>query len=272
MYGVGVDVDRQLQSASARLAHAAPVLKRVAHEQIRRYGGDGLVEVLHLDSGERHFPYISVGAILVHGYPVARTQHVVGRKLHAGHKTEDGILENQHDDSSRSAKTGKHGAGTLVDDDAHHEDEAHHNGHEVEHLIDALQRPVAQLLVLAGYLVERMKKLAYKEQRHHHEVDVAGLEQHGQHTAVGSKGKRQQDIPQHGRYDAAEGFHHTVVEQIVVPCGLGALGKLLHCRHDNIAEQRRAEIRNKTYGKQGRERIYPRQNALGHTGCVAEKT
>lgn len=136
--GVGVDVDRQLQAAPTSLAHAAPVLKRVANEQIRRYGGYGLVEVLHLDGGERHLFYISVGSILVHGYPVARAQHVVGSKLHAGNKAKDGVLEDQHYYGSRGSESGKDGSGTLVDDDAHHEDEAHDDRQKIEHLIDAL--------------------------------------------------------------------------------------------------------------------------------------
>lgn len=240
--GVGVDVDRQLQAASAGLAHAAPVLKRVAHEQIRRYGGYGLVEVLHLDGGERHLSYKSVGAIFGHGYPVARAQHVVGSKLHAGNKSEDGVLEDQHHYGCRGSESGKNGSGALVDDDAHHEDKAHDNRQKIKHLIDALERTVAQLLVLAGYLVERMKKLADEEQRHHNEIYVARLEQHGQHLAAGTEGKGQQGIPYNGRNDAAKGLHDALVEQIVVPRGLGALGELLHGRHDNVAEKGRTHI------------------------------
>lgn len=260
--GVGVDVDRKFQAAPSSLAHTAPVLKRVADEQIRRYGGYGLVEVLHLDGGERHLSDISVGSILVHGYPVARAQHVVGSKLHAGNKAEDGVLEDQHHYGSRGTESGKDGSGTLVDDDAHHEDEAHDDRQKIEHLIDALERTVAQLLVLAGYLVERMEKLADEEQRHHNEIDVAGLKQHGQHLAAGTEGKWQQGIPYDGRDDAAKGLHDAPVEQIVVPCGLGALGELLHGRHDNITEKGGAHVRYKADGKHGRERISPRHDTL----------
>lgn len=240
--GVGVDVDRQLQAAPTSLAHTAPVLKRVAHEQIRRYGGYGLVEVLHLDGGERHLSYQSVGSIFGHGYPVARAQHVVGSKLHAGNKAEDGVLEDQHYYGSRGSESGKDGSGTLVDDDAHHEDEAHDDRQKIEHLIDALERTVAQLLMLAGYFVERMEKLADEEQRHYHYIYIAGLEQHGQHLAAGTEGKGQQGIPYNGRDDAAKGLHDAPVEQIVVPCALGALGELLHGRHDNVAEKGRTHI------------------------------
>ena len=271
MNGIGVDVDRQFQAASTSLAHTAPVLKRVANEQIRRYGGYGLVEVLHLDGGERHLSDISVGSILVHGYPVARAQHVVGSKLHAGNKAEDGVLEDQHYYGSRGSESGKNGSGALVDDDAHHEDKAHDDRQKIKHLIDALERTVAQFLVFAGYFIERMEKLADEEQRHYHYIYIAGLEQHGQHLAAGTEGKGQQGIPYNGRNDAAKGLHDTPVEQIVVPRGLGALGELLHGRHDNVAEKGRAHIRYKTYGKHGRERINPRQDTLGHSGRMAKK-
>lgn len=269
--GVGVDVDRQLQAASTSLAHTAPVLKRVANEQIRRYGSYGLVEVLHLDGGERHLFYISVGSILVHGYPVARAQHVVGSKLHAGNKAKDGVLEDQHYYGSRGSESGKDGSGTLVDDDAHHEDEAHDDRQKIEHLIDALERTVAQLLMLAGYFVERMKKLADEEQRHYHYIYIAGLEQHGQHLAAGTEGKGQQGIPYNGRDDAAKGLHDALVEQIVVPRGLGALGELLHGRHDYVTEKGCAHIRYKADGKHGRERINPREDSVGQSCRVAEK-
>ena len=95
---VHVDVDGSLDAATARFLHATPVLESVADEGVGRDGGDGIVEVAHLDGVERHLDDCSVGAIFLHRDPVARAQHVVGRELYAGDEAEDRILEDQHQD------------------------------------------------------------------------------------------------------------------------------------------------------------------------------
>ena len=254
---VGVDVDKHLHPASAGLAHAAPVLERIAYKGVRRNGGYGLVEVLHLDSCQRHLAHKAVRPILLHGYPVAGAQHVVGRQLYTCHKTEYGVLEYQHQHGSRRAETCQHGSRALVNDYADDEHAAHYERQQIEHLVNALKRTVAQPLVLGGNVVKRMQELAGEQQRHDYKVNVAHLEQHRQHAGRMYKHIRQRDIPDDRRYDAAKRLHHTRMEKVVVPSGLGLLRKTLHCRHHNEAEQGRTNIREQRHGEHRRKRINP---------------
>ena len=149
-YGVDVDGQRALDAAAAALAHGPPVLERVAHKGVGRDRSDGLVEVLYLDRRERHLGYVSVGAVFAHGDPVARAEHVVCRELHARNKPEDRILEYEHQYGGRGSQTREYGRGVLVDEYADNDDYADGGGDEVDHLVYALQRTVAQRLVLRG--------------------------------------------------------------------------------------------------------------------------
>lgn len=82
-HAVHVDVDRALHPSAAALLHATSVLERVAHQQVGRNGGDGVVPVAHLHGVECHLYHGSVSTVLRHGNPVAHLQHVVGGELYA---------------------------------------------------------------------------------------------------------------------------------------------------------------------------------------------
>ena len=47
-YAGHVDVDASFHPSPAALAHAAPVLERVAHQQVGRYGSDGIIKITNL--------------------------------------------------------------------------------------------------------------------------------------------------------------------------------------------------------------------------------
>ena len=153
-YRRGVDRQRPLDAASAAFAHAAPVLERVAHQRIGRDGRDGLVEILHLDRRQRDLDDISVGAVFRHGDPVSRAQHVVGRELYAGHQPEDAVAEDEHQHGGRGAESGQNRRGVAADEDADDEDAADQHRDELDHLVDSLERAVAERLVFVRNVVQ----------------------------------------------------------------------------------------------------------------------
>ena len=58
------------------------------------------------------------------------------------------------------------------------------------------------------------------------------------------KGEREQDVPGDGRNHPAEGFHHPVVKQVVVPRGFGACRNFPYSRHDEVVENQCDKIRH----------------------------
>lgn len=105
-YAVEIEKHHALNPSATALLHALPVLERLLHKRRRRHGDEGVVEVAHLDRGERHLLNHTVHASLVEGYPVALVKHVVARQAHASHKAGDGILEHKHHDGRGGTQSG----------------------------------------------------------------------------------------------------------------------------------------------------------------------
>lgn len=112
-----VDVDRAHHTPAPRLLHAAPVLERVAHQQVGRQRDNRVVPVTDFDRRERDLLHAAVGPVFGHGNPVAHLQHVVGRELDARYEAEDAVAENQHDDRRRGAQSREQEGGRLVKQD-----------------------------------------------------------------------------------------------------------------------------------------------------------
>ena len=106
-YTVHIDIDRTLHTPSTGLLHTPPILKRIADQQIGRDGSDGIVPIAHLHRIERHFNHRTVGSVFGHSNPVTYFQHIICRKLNAGHKSHDTVFKHQHQDGSRSTKPGE---------------------------------------------------------------------------------------------------------------------------------------------------------------------
>lgn len=88
-----VQVHRTLHAAPARRLHPAPVLERIAHQQVRRQRNDRIVPVLHFHGRERHLDHRTVRTVFGHGDPVPHLEHVVRRELDAGYEAEDTVAE-----------------------------------------------------------------------------------------------------------------------------------------------------------------------------------
>ena len=242
-YGPGIDRYGAFDAPSAAFAHAAPVLERVADQRIGRDRRDRLVEILHLDRRQRDFGHVAVGAVFRHRDPVAGTQHVVGRELHARHQSQDAVAEDEHQDGGRSSESGQDRRGISVDQDADNQYAANADGDEFEHLVDAFQRPVAERFVFVRDFVERVEKRAYEHERGDDQVDERALAEDRQQDGLVGKGYGQQDIPDQRRQQPAEVVHDLVLEQVVVPRHPGLAADLLEGRYDQPAEQHGREPR-----------------------------
>ena len=243
----GVEQDGTFDTPSAAFAHAAPVLERIADQRVRRDRRDRLVEILHLDRGERNFGHVAVGAVFGHRDPVARAQHVVGRKLHAGHQSQDAVPENQHQHGGGGAQPGQDRRGVAADEDADHEDAADGDRQQLDHLVDALKRPVAQCLVFVRNFAERVQKYADEHQRDDDQVDQTPLAEQLQQNGRAVEGQRQEYVPHDRRNEPAGAVHDLVLEKMVVPCRPGPGADFLQCRDDEAAERLRGEVRDEEY-------------------------
>ena len=94
---------RALDPAATRLRHAAPVLEGIGNQCIGGDHGYGLVPVSYLNRSQRNLFHRAVGAILIHLDPITRTDHTVSGQLNSGYETENGVPENQHDQTRHHA-------------------------------------------------------------------------------------------------------------------------------------------------------------------------
>ena len=104
---VHIDIDRTFHTPPTGLLHTPPILKRITDQQIGRNGSDGIVPIAHLHCIERHFNHRTVSSVFGHSNPVTYFQHIICRKLDAGHKSHDTVFKHQHQDGSRSTKPGE---------------------------------------------------------------------------------------------------------------------------------------------------------------------
>ncbi len=100
-YRVDIHIKSPAYTPAPRHLHRLIILKRIRNKRIRRNRGDRVIPVAHLNRRQRHIDHLPVGVMLRHHNPVTFTKHIVGRKLHTGDKTEDCVLENQHQHRSR---------------------------------------------------------------------------------------------------------------------------------------------------------------------------
>ena len=271
--GAHVDVYGTLDTAAAALLHAAPVLERVAHESIGRYGGDGLVPVAHLDGGEGHLLHIAVGPVLGHGDPVAGAQHVVGRELYACHETHDGVFEHEHEHGGRGSQGGEYVAGILVDEDADHDDEGHADDHDLEHLVDALDGVVLEAVLMAGEVVQGREERAQQLGYDGYEVDEVDLEQEVERGVTVREGQGHEHGDEDGWHQAADILEQGVAEQDIVPSGTGGADEPLHQGEQEPTAHDIGHEYDEGYGGYGYEPVEPR-TAIGRDaqrGEPAEK-
>ena len=217
-HAVHVDIHRPLHPSATTLLHAAPVLERVADQQIGGDGGDGIVPVAHLHRIECHLNHRTVGPIFRHGNPVAHLQHVVGRELHARYHAHDGVLEDEHQHGGRGSQSGQQREGRLVeqqgdDDDASHKPECH-----LHRLQQSLQGSVAKLLLGAIDRVDGFEQGVDKAEEGDEDEDVAeAAYQAERHRLHPGKGHGDGDGEHQGGHHAAEVHQHTAVEEDVIP-------------------------------------------------------
>ena len=137
-----VDADRAHDASSAGLFHPPPVLERVAGQHERGDRSDRVVEVLDLHRVQRHFQHRPVHVVLRHADPVARLEHLIGRKHDARYEPEDRVLEDQHQDGGRCAQPGQGPSDDKADDD----DASDEKQADLQDLKHSLERPVVHFV------------------------------------------------------------------------------------------------------------------------------
>ncbi len=143
-HGIHVEQEVALDPADPGFAHSAPVAEAVADQGIGGNGGDGFVEVLHLDGGEGDIDHVAVGAEFRHFDPVAPGDHPVCGQLHARDEPEDGVLENEHHHGGQRAETAEDQHRRFSDDRGYDKDRSRHEEEDFEDLDEALDGDLAR--------------------------------------------------------------------------------------------------------------------------------
>ena len=146
-----------VRPAASALHHAPPVLERSAYQSVRRYHGEGVVPVAHLDGVQRYFLDCAVGTSVRHLYPVSEPYHVVLRKLHTRNESENAVLEYQHKYCCRGAESGQKCGRGLVYQNCYYD----YASDEDEQYLQTLYKPLersAFVLVALVVIVQECKQ------------------------------------------------------------------------------------------------------------------
>ncbi len=249
--GVDVDGEGALDAAAAAFAHPPPVAKGGRDQLIGRDGGDGLVPVLHPHGGQGNIDDIAVGAVLGHLDPVPLPHQIHGGDLHPGHQAENGILEDQQQDSGHSPQPGDEEEGAAVGQLRQDEDEAEQENDQFDRLHQAadgqlLPRRAGAVDVHAG-IEQRIED----QKAGQNEIDVVEARQQPEQLIIRRQHQRQTNGKDHRRQQMRDAIDDLVGDHVVVPLD----GTLLRCfldqRHDDAA---RDVIGDQGDGKQDAER------------------
>ena len=246
-----VDTHRALHAAASRRLHAAPVLERIAHQQVGRQRNDRIVEIADFHRRERHLDHRAVGPVFGNRNPVPHLEHVVGRKLDAGDESQNAVAENQHDDRRRRSQTGQQTGGRLIDQDRNDQYAADQRRNALPGLPEPLDRLVLPCGTRRSDLENRKEHGIDKAEYRHNDIDLDQPRHYRPGFGLLFENHRQND-PQHdGADDVAQTAQHVGVEQIVVPRGFGALDDAPHAAHEDRTAHEVEERHRQQYQRKG---------------------
>ena len=222
-YAVHVDVDGALDAPATRLGHAAPVLERIADQRIGGDRGYRHVPVLHLDRGQRDIQNITVGTVFRHFYPVTACHHAVCGELDAGDESEDGILEDQHEDCGQCAQAAQQIQRCLVENDRYYEDDADEGRDQLDHLDKAAYGYVPGTLLRAVNIHDDVECCVQHEQTQHNHVNQHQLGDKPAGAVVSLQCNRCQQVDNDGRCKMPDTLEHLALQQCIIPVPARAL-------------------------------------------------
>ena len=205
---VYVDVYVLVGPASSAFLHSPPVLERGRDERVWRDHGQGVVPVADLDRVEGYLLDIAVGAAVGHLDPVAEPDHVVLRKLHSGYKSQDAVLEYEHQDGRRGAESGKEHSRGLVYRDSEDDDGSYEIKYDLKALDEAVER-VSAVLVRGGVYVEECQKDGVSD---HHHYDQYIYDVYAVQDADDVRASFESYVREHVKYDAGHKEKYVVAE------------------------------------------------------------
>ena len=217
-----VQVHRTLHAAAARRLHSAPVLERIAHQQVGRQRNDRIVPVLHFDGRERHLDHRTVRTVFGYGDPVPDLEHVVRRKLDARDEAEDAVAEDQHDDGRRSAQSGEQNGGRLADQDRDDEDTADQRCDSLPGLAQSVDRFVLPRRTRRDDIEGRIKQGVDKTEDRDDDVHLYQSCDNRPGFRLFIENYGEDDDQHDSADDITQPAQHGGTEQFVIPRGFGA--------------------------------------------------
>ena len=106
-YAEDIQIDSFVNAASVAFHHPPPVCEGRGDQSVWWNRADRVVPVAYLDGVQGDFHDCSVGASVRHLDPVSDADHIVLRELYPGHKSENTVLEHQHQHCCGGSKSGQ---------------------------------------------------------------------------------------------------------------------------------------------------------------------
>lgn len=170
-------------------------------------------------------------------YPVTSVEHLVGGELYAGHKSEYGVLEYEHEDGGGGSEGGEYDYRLFTDKNAYADDDANAVDYESHHLENTFYGVWSEVVSAMECVVEIAYEARYDDDDGPEDVEGGECLDPGDGFTVGFSEKcRQQFIDDKCGRELRYAFHETVVEHLVVPCGGAFLNQKLQQVEDEFGE------------------------------------
>lgn len=164
LQGSHIQIDIFIDPASATLLHPPPVLERVIDQRIGWNGRYRLIPIPDLYSVQRDFLDSTVGHSIGQLYPVADTQHIIGRELYPCHKSQNTVFEHQHQYSRRCAQACKQSHRGLIHQHRDYNNAADKEQQYLKNLHKPFHRTVLLLVPCIIYIQHHQQQAVDSEQ------------------------------------------------------------------------------------------------------------
>lgn len=214
----------------------AGVAEGVGDESLGGDGGDGLVEVLHLDRVQGDVDDVAVGVELGHLDPVTDADDVVAGDLHAGHQGEQGVLEDQQQHRGHGAEAGEQDQRRAVDQGGDHQDDRDGVDDDLADLDIALDRLEPRRGPARIEHVDHVEGAAQGQGDGQHDEGAADVLYHGD-QGLGTPGHQFDADRQHqGRDDVGQPTDDAVVIELLVLTKGGAAQQAIEAAHQDALD------------------------------------
>ena len=155
-------------------------------------------------------------------------KHIIARKSDTSSKSENGILEHQHQHSRCGAQSGKQRHRILAQQDGNHHNTRSKEHQYSENTTKGMEILLCRRATFIGILqsLERTDEHQHRANRHHHDIDTRGTFQYHLKDRILQIHQWHQLPYHHSGHDMTSRGEHLLIEENIIPGYLRFLGYL----------------------------------------------